>query len=1027
MKTIAILLSTLLLTQTSYNSAQTQPDDSPTSRHRIAQAEDIVIPSPQEVQQTAKEITVRVTSANNGGSGVIIAQKGNTYLVLTNAHVTRRATQFQIQAPDGQKYTAKPIDGGFNSKSDLALLQFTSQTKYTLADLSDVDSPLTAERDIYSAGFPFDSKDIRITSGKVSQLSDIPFDNGTQIGYTINKGEKGIRQGMSGGAILDGRGKFLGINTIGAAPILPNYTYNDGSKPLARLSARYREANWGIPVYNFLIRVKPDILSNYQFSGLKGEIQHQVNPTGYMAKLNDKARQMTVRIETGNVNGSGVIIAKEGNSYYVLTAKHVVQNLETNKRLPDPKVITYDQDIHNPTSTIVAEGVDLAVVKFTSTNSYPLAQIGTSGSNNDGLVFVGGFPGRGNINSPLWQWQLNPGFTTRSETSKIATQSSESFSNGYDSIYTSISHGGMSGGPVIDPEGRVIGIHGRGESTNKHSLGISIQTFIGLAGKLQVNPQLLTIAKNNAPELNEIDRKTVVAVMQNISQPQEQDDGKIWLAYADRLHRTLQFSKSVIAYDKAIAKGEVFDGNYGKALSLSLAGKPQLAEVAIGKAIAIIPNPKPNPNPPQYNYVWKQQNAILQRLGKYNEALKAIDTALKLDQNNPSLLNEKAAIFSLNKQYPAAIAIYDRLIKTQPEAYIYVNLGITKLASGDPRGAILDHSQAIELNPNYANAYSFRGNAKSRLGDNLGAISDHDRAIKIDGNNSINYYNRGIAKYKAGDKQGAIEDFDRAIAIDPEYAAAYYNRGTNKADLKDFQGAIADYDLAIKFNPTLAQAYTNRGMARSAVGLKQEAIEDYNKSIELNSTDPIAYYNRGRAKSDLGNKQGAIEDYDRAIVLNPKDTDYYYNRGMIKHKLGDKQGAISDYNAALKLNPKLAEIYQSRGLAKLELRDKQGAITDFNEAIKIDSSSAEYYFGRGLARSDVGDKKGAIEDYSQVIKLNPKFAASIYMIRGATKSELGDKQGAISDVSLAAELFREQGRVNEYQKAMGLIAKLKEN
>ena len=62
------------------------------------------------VNRIAKDITVRITSANNGGSGVLIAKKGNTYLVLTNAHVTRRASQFQIQTPDGQKYNAKPID-----------------------------------------------------------------------------------------------------------------------------------------------------------------------------------------------------------------------------------------------------------------------------------------------------------------------------------------------------------------------------------------------------------------------------------------------------------------------------------------------------------------------------------------------------------------------------------------------------------------------------------------------------------------------------------------------------------------------------------------------------------------------------------------------------------------------------------------------------------------------------------------------------------------------------------------------------
>ncbi len=200
-------------------------------------------------------------------------------------------------------------------------------------------SPIESERIIYSAGFPFDSKEIRITSGQVSQLSDIPFDDGTQIGYVTDKGKQGIRQGMSGGAIFDSQGNFLGINTVGVAPILPDYTYNDGSKPLPKLKAQYRQANWGIPVYNFLTNVKADIL--YGYDNLP-KVERQVTPTGYLAKLNIKARQMTVRIENSGGTGSGVIVAREGNSYYVLTAKHVVQDEKSNthQKFTNSQIIT---------------------------------------------------------------------------------------------------------------------------------------------------------------------------------------------------------------------------------------------------------------------------------------------------------------------------------------------------------------------------------------------------------------------------------------------------------------------------------------------------------------------------------------------------------------------------------------------------------------------------------------------------------------------------------------------------------------
>ena len=473
-------------------STYSNPIPTPT---RLDRADDDSLLTPQQVQATAKSITVRISAENNGGSGVVIAQKGSTYLVLTNAHVIRRATKLEIRASDGQKYQATPLDGGFSSKYDLALLQFTSKTKYALAKLMDKQgkppTPLDPERTIYSAGFPFDSKEIRITQGQVSQLTDIPFDDGTQIGYTIDKGNKGIRQGMSGGAIFDSQGNFLGINTVGIAPILPNYTYNDGSKPIAKLKAEYTRANWGIPVYNFLVRVKPDLLYQYNLP----KVEHQVTPTGFIAERNQQARRMTIRIENSDGNGSGVIVAREGNSYYVLTAKHVIQDEKNNthQKFTNHQIVTYDQDRHPVTNTVVARGADLAVVKFTSTNNYPTGKLNEYSPNDNDIVFVGGFPGREAINSPLWQWQLNPGFVYSREQGKVATQNRLTFADRYDLLYSSISYGGMSGGPVLDRMGNIIGIHGRSEGENLNSAGISIQTFTGLLTELGVAPKLLTV------------------------------------------------------------------------------------------------------------------------------------------------------------------------------------------------------------------------------------------------------------------------------------------------------------------------------------------------------------------------------------------------------------------------------------------------------------------------------------------------------------------------------------------------------
>jgi hypothetical protein len=97
--------------------------------------------------------------------------------------------------------------------------------------------------------------------------------------------------------------------------------------------------------------------------------------TGVAAEVDKIAQQITVSIDSKiNGFGSGVIIAKQGNTYYVLTTDYRFKNPDeyTEYILVTPDGQSYPIDSSQIT---VLEGTGLAVVHFSSTQTYSVATL----------------------------------------------------------------------------------------------------------------------------------------------------------------------------------------------------------------------------------------------------------------------------------------------------------------------------------------------------------------------------------------------------------------------------------------------------------------------------------------------------------------------------------------------------------------------------------------------------------------------------------------------------------------------------
>lgn len=153
-------------------------------------------------------------------------------------------------------------------------------------------------------------------------------------------------------------------------------------------------------------------------------------------------------------SGSGVIIAKQGNIYTVLTANHVVASLaqEYSIRTHLEKNYTAIRIQRLPKND---RDLDLALMQFQSREQYPVAPMGESERAVVGsTIYVAGYP-----------LPIASGFERKLEfTTGIISSRLDRASSGYGLRYQAVTRRGMSGGPVFDADGKIVGIHGQGDT-----------------------------------------------------------------------------------------------------------------------------------------------------------------------------------------------------------------------------------------------------------------------------------------------------------------------------------------------------------------------------------------------------------------------------------------------------------------------------------------------------------------------------------------------------------------------------------
>ena len=184
------------------------------------------------------------------------------------------------------------------------------------------------------------------------------------------------------------------------------------------------------------------------------------------------------------------------------------------------------------------------------------------------------------------------------------------------------------------------------------------------------------------------------------------------------------------------------------------------------------------------------------------------------------------------------------------------------------------------------------------------AIRYYDKAIELHPEFDQAYHERGVAYSFKEEFNTAVADLTKAIELNPDFILSYTERGFNRIRTGDYDGAISDYNWLIKHPPVHPSTYSNLGDAYRRKSCFDSALKECNKAIGLMPNYYYPHKIRGCIYFDQNAHEKAIEDFTTAInsLLDVDEKAVIYDlRGKCYSAMGEETCANDDFAKAEEL------------------------------------------------------------------------------------------------------------------------------
>jgi TolB-like protein/Tfp pilus assembly protein PilF len=224
--------------------------------------------------------------------------------------------------------------------------------------------------------------------------------------------------------------------------------------------------------------------------------------------------------------------------------------------------------------------------------------------------------------------------------------------------------------------------------------------------------------------------------------------------------------------------------------------------------------------------------------------------------------------------------------------------------------AVEFYQQALELNPEFAEAY-------------LAMADAYSLAVE----------NRGVAN-TAGSKK--IEEYSlKALRLDQGLGLAYAHLAANKSEKGRYEEAENLYRQAMEYEPGNAGILHGIGLTLRLQGRAPESVPYYDRAARLDPLSLIINESRGSLLRDLGRFEDAEIQYRNTLLIDPEFANTHWGLGTLYWSMGQPGQAIEWFENAVELTPH-GDVFRSwLALMYLELGQDEQAQIIIDDALGI--------------------------------------------------------------------------------------------